>query len=189
MDIQVTLTLTPTERRELANILGCSQQELPQALPAYIGAAARECVTMFLGQKVFSRGSDMLEYRLFLLIQEAFDNRIPDEQDVSRLFQTTTNESRSLIRSVMSKYQYQLKDAIDRSLTRLLEVAEHPDEEGSFMVTINSINLVDELNRVLAGIDGSLPSVAKKKGSVSTYEIEPSSYARLCERLHAQPVE
>jgi hypothetical protein len=188
MDIQLELTLSNVDKRDLAEIIGCTQQELPQALPRIINAAAREYVTMFLGQKVFSRGSDILEYRLFLLIQEAFENRIPDEQDVSRIFQTTKNESRSLIRSVMSKYQYQLRDAIDRAIIRILEAAEHPNDETPFIVTINSINLLDELNRVLAEIDGNLPPVAKKRGSVSTYEIEASSYFRLCERFHAEPI-
>lgn len=188
MDIQVSISLTPSERRELAQILGCTQQELPAKLAPSLNAAGKEYVTMFLGQKVFSRGSDILEHRLFLLIQDAFDNQIPDEQDVSRLFQTTTNESRSLIRSVMSKYQYQLGDAIGRSLIRVLEAAEHPEPDGHFVLTINSVNLIDELNRVLADIDGSLSPVSKKRGSVSTYEVEPSSYSRLCDRLHAEAV-
>ena len=188
MDIQVTVALSPSERKDLAQILGCTQQDLPTRLGEFLSGAGKEYVTMFLGQKVFSRGSDILEYRLFLLVQSAFGNQIPDEQDVSRLFQTTTNESRSLIRSVMSKYQYQLREAIDSSLVRVLETAEHPEDDGPYVVTINSINLVDELNRVLADIDGNLPPVSKKRGSVSTFEVEPSSYARLCERLQAEAV-
>ena len=189
MDVQtmVTVTLSSPERKELARILGCAEKDLPKKIEPFLRAAAKEYITMFLGQKVYSRGSDMLEYRLFLLVQEAFGNTIPDEQGVSRLFQTTANESRSLIRSVMSKYQYQLKTAIESSLQKLLEAAQHTDGDPSYTVTINSVNLVDELNRVLAGIDGNLPSVQKKRGSVATYEIEPSSYTRLCERLGVTP--
>jgi hypothetical protein len=78
---------------------------------------------MFLGQKVFRRGSDILEYRLFLLIEKALEGQIPDEQVVSNLFQTTPTESRSLIRSVMSKYQYQLRGAIEYSIRAILENA------------------------------------------------------------------
>jgi hypothetical protein len=45
---------------------------------------------------------------------------------------------------------------------------------------VHSLNLVDELNRKLAEIDSALPAVQKKQGSVSTYELQPSSYERLC---------
>jgi hypothetical protein len=44
---------------------------------------------------------------------------------------------------------------------------------------VNSLNVVDELNRVLAELDGTLEQVAKKRGSVSTYEFSPASHARL----------
>ena len=68
-------------------------------------------------------------------------------------------------------------------MRRLLQTAQQQDENGHYTVIINSLNVVDELNRVLADIDGNLPSVSKKRGSVSTYEIAPSSYTRLEERL------
>ena len=38
-------------------------------------------------------------------------------------------------------------------------------------------------------IDGTLTSVAKKRDSVSTYEITKSSYLKLCEDLNVNPVE
>jgi hypothetical protein len=179
MDVDVSIPLSTAERAELARILGCTQTELSQKVQAVATAALTEYVSMFRGQKVFRRGSDIHEYRLFLLISALFDNRIPDEQHVSRLFQTTSNESRSLIRSVMSKYQYQVKAAVEQSMKQVVEDAEQDTEDGPFTVTVNSLNVVDELNRVLADLDGTLQPVAKKRGSVSTYELSPASHARL----------
>jgi len=95
----------------LAEILGTSPDEVEAALAPYLHAAATEYVEMFLGRKVFTRGQDIREYRLFLLMKEVFE-RLPDEQEVSDLFQTTESQSRSLIRSVMSKYQYDLTDVL-----------------------------------------------------------------------------
>jgi len=60
--------------------------------------------------------------------------------------------------------------------------------EGALTVIINSENLVDALNRDLASIDGSLPQVAKKKSTVSTYELKNSSYLTLCEHYGIQPI-
>jgi len=183
MEVTSTLNLSAEDQKELTKILGCPTNKLGETLSAHASAALEEYVTMFLGQKVFRRGSDQLEYRLFLLIEKAFGNKIPDEQEVSRLFQTTASESRSLIRSVMSKYQYQLKTAIDQSMKYVLKTAKQSQQGGSFTVIINSTNIVAEFNRVLADIDGKLKPVSKKRGSVSTYEIAPSSYTRLCQRL------
>jgi hypothetical protein len=186
MDVTASIQLNAAERADLARIIGCTQAELPQKLNAIASAALNEYVSMFRGQKVFRRGSDIHEYRLFLLIQAAFENRIPDEQHVSRLFQTTSNESRSLIRSVMSKYQYQVKAAVEESMKQVVQEAEQAADGEPFAVIVNSLNVVDELNRVLAELDGTLEQVAKKRGSVSTYEFSPASHARLKQHFGIQ---
>ena len=183
MNVVASVTLTAAEERDLAQILGCSQERLKDVLAAHASAALSEYVTMFLGQKVFRRGTDQQEYRLLLLIESAFKGQIPAEEDVCRLFQTTSSESRASIRRVISKYQYQLKVPIERSLRRIISDAKQAGEGGMFTVTVNSLNLVDELNRILAEIDGSLQPVSKKRGSVSTFEISPASYERLSAHL------
>lgn len=180
MDITAKINLTSDEKRELAAILECSQGHLATALAEYVSAAAEEYVSMMLGQKVFRRGSDIMEYRLFLLITHAFGNKIPDEQDVCRIFQLTSSESRSLIRSVMSKFQYQLKDAINASMKKVVETAQSAGDGAPYFVTVHSNNLVDALNVLLAEKDGSLQPVGKKRGSVADYEISPASYEALC---------
>lgn len=186
--IRVTseLNLSKDEREKLASILDCEVSEISSKLGCYASAALMEYVSMMLGQKVFRRGSDMLEYRLFLLITTAFENTIPDEQDVCRIFQATSNESRSLIRSVMSKFQYQLKEAITASMKEVIESAESPGDGESYSVTIHSISIVDSLNVILARNDGGLQPVSKKRGSVSDYVISPSSYQTLCKELNIQ---
>jgi len=182
MEVTAQLDLTSDEKRDLAKILGCKQGEITTALAPYAAAALKEFALMFLGQKVFTRGSDLLEYRLLLLILHAFNGRIPDEQQVCNLFQTTAAGSRSLIRAVMSKYQYQLKSAIEGTLKQLLDSADVVGDGSSLTIAVHSLNLVDEFNRELADIDSNLPPVQKKRGSVSTYELQPSSYGRLCQR-------
>jgi hypothetical protein len=179
MKITSNIELERNDEEDLAIILGCTSEELAQKLSMHGTAALHEYITMFLGQKVFRRGSDILEYRLFLLIDNALDVLIPVEQVVSNLFQTTATESRSLIRSVMSKYQYQLRESIENSISAILENALKDDDEEKFVVVVNSANLISEMNSTLAEIDGNLPPITKKRGGISTYEIQPSSYIRL----------
>lgn len=186
MDVIATLELSEQEEVELSRILGIDRTALADGLRDAASAALREYATMFLGQRVFRRGSDISEHRLLLLVGSVFGNRIPDEMEVSRLFQTTASESRALIRAVMSKYQYQLRHAVETSMRAVVDGAEHEGDDGPYVVTVNSINVVEELNRLLASIDGSLQQVAKKRGSVSTYEIQPASYAALSGSLAAR---
>lgn len=123
MQITTTLNLSPAEEAEIAAILGCAVVDLNNRLNVCLGASINEYLAMFRGQKVFKRGSDMLEYRLLLLIETAFNGGIPDERTVSSLFQTTLTESRSLIRAVISKYQYQLRTHVERTLSESLLAA------------------------------------------------------------------
>lgn len=187
MEIAITINLSQAEEAEIAAILGCDVTALNDRLNACSLAATNEYLAMFRGLKTFKRGSDMLEYRLLLLIETAFNGVIPDERTVSSLFQTTLTESRSLIRSVISKYQYQLRGHVERTLCECLSDARRQNNTQHYTVVIKSHNIVDELNKALADIDGSLSSVAKKKGSVSTYEIAPSSYNQLCNKFAVQP--
>lgn len=186
MNFTVSIPISGAEKRELSQILGCTQQQIAEKLKPYLEAAGSEYLTMFLGKRVFRRGSDMLEHRLFVLIEKAFNGRIPDEQTVSQLFQTTTTESRSLIRSIMSKYQYQLKTAIDETVKAVLTSAQKGEQDSHFTMNIYNANIVAEMNREIASIDGNLPPVRKKRSAVSTFEIAPSSYNRLCTKYGLQ---
>jgi hypothetical protein len=179
--IEVDLNLLDAEQIQLAGILKCDVGEIESTLSPYAEAALEEYARMFIGQRVFTRGADIREYRLFLLVKGPFGNRIPDEQQVSDLFQTTASQSRSLIRSVMSKFQYELQDAINASLKRAVEEAEIDGDDWS--VTVNSENIVESLNRVIGSIDGTLPQIEKKRGTVSNYALKRSAYVRLCEHF------
>jgi hypothetical protein len=181
LPITINLTLNQQETEQLAGIVGCDIADLDATVQPYAEAALEEYARMFIGQRVFTRGADIQEYRLFLLIKGPFLNRIPDEQRVSDLFQTTATQSRSLIRSVMSKYQYDLHEAIDSTLKRTVELAEA--EGDDWTVIVNSENIVEALNRTIASIDGSLPQVEKRRGTVSNFVLKRSSYLRLCERF------
>jgi hypothetical protein len=82
MKVEVDIPLNPDETKQLAGILGVKVGDLGKALQPFARSATDEYVRMFLGQRVFTRGRDALEFRLFLLIRGAFGNKIPDEKNV-----------------------------------------------------------------------------------------------------------
>jgi hypothetical protein len=185
--LTITINLTDQEEAQLAGILGKKPSQLPDALVVYSQAAVEEYIRMFLGQKVFTRGADIREFRLFLLIRTAFSNRIPNEQEVSALFQCTHSQSRALIRAVMSKYQYDLNNAIESTLEQTVRQV-RKDPNGKLLVTIGSENIVDAMNQRLASIDGAQDQVVRKIGKLATYELTRAAYQALCDQFKIKPV-
>jgi hypothetical protein len=176
------MRLSPRERQQLAAALGCSTTAVAGELRKYENAAAEEYVRMILGQRVFTRGQDMREWRLVLIIRHVFGGQLPSERTISNLFQTSTGQSRSLLRAVMAKYQYELKDGVDATLGQLVGHAHQAGSGAPWTFTTDSENLVDALNREIANIDGTLSQIVRVRNTVSTYEIPNASYLRLKQR-------
>lgn len=175
------MDLGEDERAQLAGALGCEDSELDERLEPFVQAAAEEYIRMMLGQRVFTRGSDIREYRLLLLIKHAY-RKLPSEQQISAVFQTSAAQSRSLLRAVMSKFQYELHPITRASLTSLLREATG-SVDGDRVVLVHAENFVEALNREIAGIDGRLQPVAKQAGTTSAYLIPKDTYAKLQERF------
>lgn len=180
MPISVSLELTKDEQTQLAAILGTTAAKLEEALAPFAQAALEEYARMFLGQRVFTRGSDAREFRLLLLIKHAFENRFPDDQRISDLFQTTLSESRSLIKSVSAKYQYELAGAKEATLKGVLDNAKQRDD--IWLLSINSRTVVEQLNRDLVQLGSDLPPVRLKENTGSTYVVAASSFEKLREK-------
>jgi hypothetical protein len=183
MQIRFDLELRDDEQSRLASILECHPDELEERLAAYGAAALREYANMFLGNWTPSRISDFHEYRLLALIQEVFGGDIPDEDVVVRHFSLTPAQARSLIRSVLSKHQYELSGPLRAALSATVSNCEQRSQDSGYEVVINNNTVVEELNRLLGSIDGRLPGIRKKRGSVSVYRVDVASYEELCNRL------
>jgi hypothetical protein len=175
--IATEIVLTEEEAPQLATILGVENDALADELAPFVRAAAEEYVRMFLGQRVFTRGSDAREYRLLLLIRHAFGNRFPNDQKISDLFQTTLSESRSLIKSVAAKYQYELAGAKEATLRSALDSATEADD--AWVLSVDSKTVVEQMNRDLVQLGSDLPPIRLKENTGSTYVAASSSFEAL----------
>jgi hypothetical protein len=186
MAVSATLRFEPgsRERARLRQILGCTDAELETRLAPYATAALEEYVRMFIGERVFTRGSDIREYRLFLLMANVWQ-RVPEDHEVSALFQTTAGQSRALIRAVLSKFRYDLAATLEGSLKATLAGARRLSD-GELQLLVRSANLVDALNERIEEIDASLPRLTPGEG-VASYRIKQSAYEQLCRVLGVQP--
>jgi len=187
--VQITFEIDiDDDRNGLLAAMECSEADLEAMITKHAKAAIHEYLECYVGRRAFSRGNDILEHRLALLIEHAFDRTIPTAARVSNLFQTTLSTSRSLIRNTFSKYRFQLVAVEEKAAKSALENVNWNGTESCF-AEITTPNLVEVLNRRLLASDPSLKEVARVPGVVGTYSIGQDSYAALCAIFAAQPKE
>jgi hypothetical protein len=168
-----------TEREQLADAFGCSVSQLDSRLKGFVAAAEEEYIRMVLGQHVYSRGQDIRIYRLCLLIKHAFGGRLPTEGEISAIFQTTTTESRSLLRAVRAKFQYELRHATHDTMAAVFAEATKDPDADTWSLVCGSENIIEALNDALARRNGALPKIKKAAGTVGEYEIAASTHDAL----------
>jgi hypothetical protein len=188
MDVDFKIEITPEDVGLLADVLDCSKDEVPRYLAGHAKAALWEYLEAYLGRRAFSRGSDILEHRLALLIKHAYGNRIIGEAEVSRLFQSTLPTSRSLLRSALSKYRFDLAKAAETSVRIVLEGAKWSEDDNQYTVNIGARNLVDFLNQRLEAEYTGQRAISAAKDCIGTYAIAPGSYDGLCKAFNAKAV-
>lgn len=187
MDISVSLQLADEDQQQLADILGCTKAALSGELKALGNAALAEYVELVLGRRVFTRGSDIREYRLFLLIRSRYVDRLPTEEEISALFQTTTTQSRALLRAVTSKYQYELSAVTDKALKAAINsMAQAPGATtgADWHLDASSEYVVEALNRLVGRIDPSLARLQRAEGTLSRYVVRPATRTKLRNALN-----
>lgn len=187
-EIKFEIDLSDEDTKRLCDLLICSEQDLPAKLSGHGKAALIEYTECYLGNRAFSRGSDILEHRLALLISYAFDQSIPNDATVSGMLQTTLSASRTLLRNTLSKYRYILRAATTASAKAALENATWKKDRTLFSLEIKATNLVDLFNQKLLADKGPQKQVAKSQDNVGTYEISEASYTLLCNAFGATEV-
>lgn len=187
MIINVKIEVDDDDRSALAAALGCAEDKVEEELGLHGRAAVHEYAEAYAGRRALTRGTDILEHRLALLIQHAFKEKIPSDADISRLFQTPIARSRTLLRNALSHYRYQLREATTASVRTVLENATWRADRSLFQVEFHAANLLELMNIRLAGADARKKPVAKSADSVATYEIAEQSYELLCELFGAEP--
>ncbi len=157
-------------------------EDLKEDLEKIIPAASSEYKEMFVGRGFPSRADEIRQYRLFYLIQHYF-GELPSESEVSAMFQETQSRSKNLIRLVLTRFRYDLKEEIDNAIINAICSAKHngSQESPAYHVTIQSDIIVEELNRVINKNAPRCLIVKKIAGTGRSYSISEDSYDKLRE--------
>ena len=130
---------------------------------------------------------DFRAYHLYLYSKYIFDNRIPKETTVARLFHIKINQARNIIRDCIATYREELSDTLVNTFKHILEQKKfeyNGETEKLWSVNIYNKPLVEELNGGIANAEGGhYDKIYKKRGSIAKYLFPEKSFTFLDEQL------
>ena len=162
-----------------------NDKKFKSSLGKVVLAALDEYRDMFLGQGLPSRSNEIREFRLYYLIKRFFDGRIPDELEVSTMFQLPESRAKNLILYVLTRFRYNLEDEILATLREIVKSAEPDDKKQvhEYRVFIGSGNMVEELNRVISRGGVRYKHLTRIRNESNMYSISPDSYSVITKYL------
>lgn len=190
MPIQISDdSLTVPQRDRLRKILRAkSDADLNERLQSLLRAAWQEYMDMILGTGMPSRADEIRQNRLYHLLQYLYGGknpRIPTEAEVSSLFQLTPSQSRTLIQSVLTRFNYSLESGLRNTLLSVLQpIPPLPlEKDGYYHVVIHSDTVLQDLNQIIADQKPKYDLIRKQRGTSRTYLISADSYNTLIDFL------
>ncbi len=175
------------QRALFKKTLKIEDAEVQSALNKVSKAAFTEYLNMFVEGGMPNRADEAKQDRLLYLIQSYFSSLLPNESQVSTMFQLTPSQSKTLLRNTVSRYRHKLEDVLAETMKVVVESAIYA--EPIFLVVINSDVVKDELNMLITQNEPTYTPITKKKDSAGQYVITEDSHALLCRELGLNEVE
>ena len=183
--MNVTITLSDDEfdadkQQLVREALGLrNAQELAQAMRKLAKAATLEYISMFVEKGMPSRADEVRQDRLYFLLQNYYEDRVPPEAEVSVIFQITSSQSRTLLRNTRSRYRNKIALQVKSSARAVIRAATHNPDTHRWEMLIDSTVILEELNQAIRTKRPTLRLVQLKLGSAGQYEAEPDTYTFL----------
>lgn len=172
------------EKKKLMSLFDVdNQDQFLESINRVVLAALHEYRDMFLGMGLPSRANEIREFRLYYLIKRYFKSRIPDEYEVSAMFQLPETRSKNLILNVLTRFRYELEEEIFNTLSVMIKDAEEINDGQEYRLYINSANMVDELDKIIRSENFRFKRLSKVRGEAAQYIIAPDSYKAICKYL------
>lgn len=175
LKLDLTLSLSDDEAAALADTLGCLVIELEQHLALYASAALREYADMLAGQAMTSV-IELRERRLVAILMALPE--FPTDERIARMFNLTSTQGRSLLRTTLSRHRNRLRSAIDAAARRFIAACE--GETGAERVArFPNAVIIDMLNGQLAAASAPRAPIRRKHGTFDTYVVSNGAFNEL----------
>lgn len=172
----------PAEKLELIRkTLKIEEAETVEAINKIAKAATTEYIQMLVEGGMPNRADEAKQDRLFYLILNFFEHQLPNESQISTIFQLTQSQSKTLLKNTVSRFRHKLEQSLNTSMVSVINAAEADDTR--YLAVINSEVVRDELNMLITQNEPTFKPITKRKGSASQYEISADSYVLLQQLL------
>lgn len=187
MDITITISndeLSTSDKNLIIECLGLTTTtELNTALTKLTKAAFMEYMKMFKEKGLPTRADEVQQERLFFLLTNYFQNRLPSENELSSIFQLTQSQSKTLLRNTKSRYRTKISNYINNTLLETLNSATQENLGDPYEFVCTSPTTVEELNLIISQKGPTLEPIQKIRGLASKYSCAVDTYNLLQQEL------
>jgi len=180
--VTLTMNLTDDEVTGLAEVLGCPEANVGNRLDGYADAAVREYVDMMLGTGPLASAGEMRERRLVLLILHAYGGRVPDVDEITRVFNVSAATATTMLRNVMSKHRRRIAVAVQADVDAFKAGCEQQANDD-WHVTVQNPVLVEMLNARLTKAGQGKARIVKDPKTLGQYIVPNGSYEWIDQNL------
>ena len=171
INVQFEIELDEYATERVVQALGCKPSKLSETLSIYGKAALLEYIEMFRGNASLRLAVDTREQRLLQIILSVYEGELPGEAVVARLFHLTRSQARSLLRTVLEKKAFELREHISKACVSVLEPID-VNSSNPIEVMINNPRVFEVLNQILTD-NGKAPLL--EKVTVTKYTLDKAA--------------
>ena len=169
--------LSAADKTLIKECLGLNTNpDLAPALTKICKTSFLEYCKMFKEKGIPTRADEVMQERLFFLLNHYYLDRIPSENEISTIFQLTPSQSRTLLRNTKSRYRTKISRFITNSLKTIIQGAALNDETDKYEFICLSSVIIEELNLIISQKGPTLEQINKIKGKASKYECAEDTY-------------
>ncbi len=187
MDITITISdieLTANDKALIKECLALTTEvEIESALTKICKTSFLEYCKMFKEKGIPTRADEVMQERLFFLLNNYYMDRLPSENEISTIFQLTPSQSRTLLRNTKSRYRTKISMFIMNSLRSILQSATMNEETCRYEFVCLSNVMIEELNLIISQKGPTLEQINKIKGKSSKFDCAEDTYVLLTTEL------
>ena len=186
---EITINLSDSElsKDDINLIKDCLQLngnvEVDEAMKRLCKSAFMEYIKMFKEKGIPSRADEVKQERLYFLILYYFEQKLPNENEISTIFQLTSSESKTLLKNTKSRYRTKINLEIINTLIETLKSAILNDDVDAYEFVCTSASTIDELNMIVNKEGPTLEPITKIRGSSAKFSCAVDTYNLLIDVL------
>ncbi len=185
MNINYNLTdveISDSDKQLLKDCLSIKDTEVNDAIQKIAKTSLLEYLKMFKEKGLPTRADEVQQERLYFFLLHYYIDRLPNESEISSIFQLTHSQSSTLLRNTLSRYRTKISDFINNTLKNIVKSGKAEDEK--YQIIIYSKVILEELNLLISQKGPGLEQIKKIKDTSSKFSCPVDTYNLLKKELN-----